>query len=79
MPRLQTKQTFRNMLLKNRQSLAFTMKELGQCEIAPMKKKVDELQGIVSSRPYRYSPQKTDIIDEQVRQLIDIGVIEPSD
>ena len=55
------KQTFRNMLLRNRQSLAFTMKELGQCEIAPMKIKVDESQGIVSSRPYRYSPQKMDI------------------
>ena len=51
---------------------------MGQCEIAPMKIKVDELQGIVSSRPYLYSPQKMDIIDEQVRQLIDIGVIEPS-
>ena len=66
------------MLLRNRQSLAFTMKELGQCEIAPMKLKVDESQGIVSSQPYRYSPQKMDIIDKQVRQLIDIGVIEPS-
>ena len=43
-----------------------------------MKIKVDEWQGIVSSRPYRYSPQKIDIIDEQVRQLIDIRVIEPS-
>ena len=64
--------------IRNRQSLAFSMKELGQCEIAPMIIKVDESQGIVSSRPYRYSPQKMDIIDEQVRQLIDIGVIEPS-
>ena len=73
------KQTFRNMLLRNRQSLAFAMKELGQCEIAPMKIKEDESQGIVSSRPYRYSPQKMDIIDEQVRQLIDIWVIESSE
>ena len=59
------KQTFRSMLLRNQQSLAFSMKELGQCEIAPMRIKVDELQGIVSSRPNRYSPQKMDIIDEQ--------------
>ena len=44
-----------------------------------MKIKVDESQGIVSSRPYRYSPQKMDIIDEQVKQLIKIGVIEPSE
>ena len=73
------KLTFRTMLLRNRQSLAFSMKELGQCEIAPMRIKVDELQGIVSLQPYWYSPQKMDIIDEQVRQLIDIGVIEPSE
>ena len=67
------------MLLRNRQSLAFSMKELGQCEIAPMRIKVDESQGIVSSRPYQYSPQKMDIIDERVRQLIDIGVVEPNE
>ena len=73
------KQTFRLMLLRNRQSLAFSIKEPGQCEIAPMKIMVDEPQGIVSSRPYRYSPQKMDIIDEQVKQLIDIGVIGPSE
>ena len=72
-------QIFRTMLTRNRQSLAFSTKELGQCEIAPMRIKVDESQGIVSSQPYRYSPQKMDIIDEQVRQLIDIGVIEPSE
>ena len=65
------KQIFRSMLLRNRQSLAFSMKKLGQCEIAPMRIKVDEWQGIVSLRPYQYSPQK------KVRQLIDIGVIEP--
>ena len=67
------------MLLRNQQSLAFSMKELGQCEIAPMKIKVDESQGIVSPRLYWYSPQKMDIIDEQVRQLIDIKVIKPSE
>ena len=52
------KQTFRAMLLRNRQILAFTVKELGQCEIAPMRIRVDESQGIVSVCPYRYSPQK---------------------
>ena len=41
--------------------------------------KVDEAEGVVSSRPYRYSPQKMDIIDEQVKQLLDVGVIEPSE
>ena len=59
------KRVFRSMLHRNRESLAFLIKELGQCEIAPMKIKVDESQGIVSSRPYRYSPQKMDIIDEK--------------
>ena len=41
--------------------------------------KVDESEGVVSSRPYRYSPHKMDIIDEQVKQLPDLGVIEPSE
>ena len=68
----------RAMLLRNRQSLAFSMKELGKCEIAPMKIRVDESQGIVSSRPYRYSPQKMDIFDKQDKKVIKIGIIEPS-
>ena len=72
------KQVFRTMLLKNRQSLAFLMKELGQCEIAPMKIKVEESQGIVNSRPSIFTT-KIDIIDEQVKQLIEIGVFEPSE
>ena len=70
---------FRQMLNENRDALAFSIEELGQCEIVPMKIIVDESQGVISSRPYRYSPQKMDIIDKEVRQLIDIGVIEPSE
>ena len=70
---------FRQMLNDNRNALAFSMDELGQCEIAPMKIVVDKSQGIISSRPYRYSPQKMDTIDKEVRQLIEIGVIEPSE
>ena len=73
------KKKFKQMLTRNRLSLAFTMEELGNCDIAPMKIRVDETQGVISSRPYRYSPQKMDIIDEQIRQLLDIGVIEPSE
>ena len=69
---------FKEMLRRNRDSLAFSLKELGECNISPMKIRVDESEGIVSCRPYRYSPQKMDTIDEQVRQLIDLGVIEPS-
>ena len=70
---------FRKMLKRNRSSLAFTMAELGECKLIPMVIKVDETEGVVSSRPYRYSPQKMDIIDEQVKQLLDVGVIEPSE
>ena len=73
------KTQFRKMLKRNRNSLAFTMAELGECKLIPMVIKVDETEGVVSSRPYRYSPQKMDIIDEQVKQLLDIGVIEPSE
>ena len=73
------KTQFRKMLKRNRNSLAFTMAELGECKLIPMVIKVDEAEGVVSSRPYRYSPQKVDIIDEQVKQLLDVGVIEPSE
>ena len=73
------KTEFKQMLNRNRNALAFSMAELGQCEIAPMKITVDESQGVISSRPYRYSPQKMDTIDKEVQQLIDIGVIEPSE
>ena len=73
------KAQFKQMLNENRDALAFSMDELGQCEIAPMKIIVDESQGVISSRPYRYSPQKMDTIDKEVRQLIDIGIIEPSE
>ena len=73
------KAQFKQMLNENSGALAFSMDKLGQCEIAPMKIIVDESQGVISSRPYRYSPQKMDTIDKDVRQLIDIGVIEPSE
>ena len=73
------KNQFRKMLKRNRNSLAFTMAELGKCNLILMVIKVDETEGVVSSRPYRYSPQKMDIIDEQVKQLLDMGVIEPSE
>ena len=50
------KTQFRKMLKRNRSSLAFTMAELGECKLIPMVIKVDETEGVVSSRPYRYSP-----------------------
>ena len=67
------KAQFRKMLKRNRSSLAFTMAELGECKLIPMVIKVDKTAGVVSSRPYRYSPQKMD------KQLLDVGVIEPSE
>ena len=73
------KTQFRKMLRRNRNSLAFTMAERGECKLIPMVIKVDESEGIVARRPYRYSPQKMDIIDEQVKQLLDLGVIELSE
>ena len=53
------------------------MGELGECKLIPMVIKVDETEGVVLNRPYRYSSQKMDIIDEQVKKLLDVGVIEP--
>ena len=55
------KTQFRKMLKRNRSSLAFTMAELGECKLIPMVIKVDETEGVVSSRRYRCSPQKMDI------------------
>ena len=65
------KNSFRNMLRRNRNSLAFTAKELGECTVAPMSIKIDEKAGIANTRPYRYSPQKMEIIEQQVKQLIE--------
>ena len=73
------KTQFRKMLKRKRNSLANTMAELGECKLIPMVIIVDASEGIISSRPYRYSQQKMEIIDKQVKQLLDLGVIEPSE
>ena len=70
---------FKEMLAKNADTIAFSMEELGHCKWTPMKIRVDESQGICVTRPYRYSPQKMDIIDDQIKQLLKLGIIEPSD
>ena len=75
----QEEDEFKEMLVDNMDTLAFDISELGHCTLAPMKMRVDETQGICSTRPYRYSPQKMDIIDEQIQQLLDLDVIEPSE
>ena len=71
-------QKFKEMLVRNMKTLAFSMEELGHCTWAPMKIRVDESNGICVTRPYNYSPQKMDIIDAQVKQLLKLGIIEPS-
>ena len=70
---------FKEMLARNADTIAFSMEELGHCTWTPMKIRVDESQGICVTRPYRYSPQKMDIIDDQVKQLLKLGIIEPSE
>ena len=70
---------FKEMLVRNMDAIAFSMDELGHCTWSPMKIKVDDDQGVCVTRPYRYSPQKMDIIDDQIRQLLRLGIIEPSD
>ena len=70
---------FKEMLVRNMDAIAFSMEELGHCTWSPMRIRVDEDKGVCVTRPYRYSPQKMDIIDEQIRQLLRLGIIEPSD
>ena len=70
---------FKDMLVQNMDAIALSMEELGHCEWSPMKIRVDESQGVCTTRPYRYSPQKMDIIDEQVQMLLKLGIIEPSE
>ena len=48
------KTQFRKMLRRNRNSPAFTMAERGERKLIPMVIKVDESEGIVARRPYRY-------------------------
>ena len=72
-------QQFKEMLARNADTIAFSMEELGHCTWTPMKIRVDESRGICVARPYRYSPQKMDIIDDQIKQLLKLGIIEPSD
>ena len=70
--------SFREMLARNMETIAFSMQELGHCTWAPMKIRMKGDQGVCATRPYRYSPQKMDIIDEQIRELLKLGIIEPS-
>ena len=69
---------FREMLVRNEETIAFSMEELGHCDWTPMKIKVSEDTAPCVTRPYSYSPQKMDIIDEQIRELLKLGIIEPS-
>ena len=75
----QQRQEMRELLLEYHDVLAFSSDELGHCKISPMKIRVDESKGISTARPYRYPPQKLEIINSQIQQLLHNGVIEPSE
>ena len=70
---------FKEMMVDNMDAIAFSMEELGHCSWSPMKIRVDETQGVCHARSYKMSPQKMEIIDEQVRTLLRLGIIEPSE
>ena len=69
---------FKRMLIRNKDTLAFSMEEIGHCTWQPMRIRVDGSKGPCQARQFRYSPQKMDIIDTQIRQLLRLGIIEPS-
>ena len=75
---LEEQQQFKEMLVRNADTIAFNMEELGHCEWTPMKIKVPEDASPCVTRPYTYSPQKMDIIDDQIKELLKLGIIEPS-
>jgi transposase InsO family protein len=74
----QTRQ-IQNLVLRNRDVFALSMKELGQAKGPPVRIHLKPGATPVRSGPYRASPQTQQKIDEQIQEMLDAGVISYSD
>ena len=72
------RETFMQMLHRNRWAFAKDMSELGHFKDLPMKIEIEPGQVTPTTRPYRASPRMQGSIDEQIKELLDAGVIEES-
>ena len=70
--------TFLQMLHRNRWAFAKDMSELGHFKDLPMKIEIEPGQIPPTTRPYRASPKMQGIIDEQIKELLDAGLVEES-
>ena len=73
------KNSFMEMLHKNRWAFATDISELGHCTDLPMKIEIEPGNTPPTTRPYRASPKIQGIIDEQINEMLKAGVIEESD
>ena len=75
----ENKSNFLEMLHRNRWAFATDISELGHCKDLPMKIEIEPGNTPPTTRPYRASPKIQGIIDEQIKEMLDAGVIEESD
>ena len=75
----ENKSNFLEMLHRNRWAFATDISELGHCKDLPMKIEIEPGNTPPTTRPYQSSPKIQGIIDEQIKEMFDAGVIEESD
>ena len=74
----QQKKQFLDMLHSNRDAFALSLKELGNCSLVKNTIQVQPNTAPISSRPYRPNPKLQDILNQQIDDLLDADIIEPS-
>ena len=75
----ENKSNFLEMLHRNRWTFATDISELGHCKDLPMKIEIEPGNTPLTTRPYRALQKIQGIIDEQIKEMLDAGVIEESD
>ena len=75
----ENKSNFIDMLHRNRCAFVTDISELGHCKDISMKFEIEPGNVPPTTRPYRASPKIQGIIDEQIKEMLDVGAIEESD